>query len=74
MKNKAWLYVISGIECGGQTINDLQVANVETSVDDFMEDDEKEFFVLFTGDEYEDTDEYTVVFRNEAGVILKKVH
>ena len=72
--HKAWLYVISGIDCGGQTINDLQVANVETSVEDFLKDDEKEFFVLFTSEEYKDTDDYTVEFENEAGVILKKVH
>lgn len=72
--HKAWLYVLSGIESGGQKIDDLQVAKVETTVDEFLKDDEKEFFVLFTADKYEDTDDYTVVFENEAGVVLKKTH
>ncbi len=69
---KAWIYVISRINCGGESINDLQKAVVETSVDDWMKEDEKEFFVLFTGDKYESTDKYDLVFQNEAGVILKK--
>lgn len=69
---KAWLYVISGIECGGESINDLQTAIVETSVDDWLENDEKEYFVLFTSDEYKSTDDYGLIHQNEAGVILKK--
>ena len=44
---KAWIYVISRMECGGESINDLQKAVVETSVDDWMEEEEKEYFVLF---------------------------
>lgn len=71
---KAWLYVISGIGCGGESINDLQKAVVETSVEDWLKEEEKEFFVLFTGDKYEATEEYDVVFQNEAGVILKKIY
>lgn len=70
--HKAWMYVISKITSGGESINDLQKAVVETTVDDWMENDEKEFFVLFTGDKYENTDDYEVVFSNQAGVILKK--
>lgn len=69
---KAWLYVISGIECGGESINDLQVAIVETSVKDWLKDDEKEYFVLFTGEPYASTEEYDLLFQNDAGVILKK--
>ena len=72
--HKAWLYVLSGIESGGQKIDDLQVAKVETTVEEFLEEEDKEFFVLFTADKYEDTDDYTVVFENEAGVVLKKTH
>ena len=70
--HKAWMYVISRIPCGGESINDLQKAVVETSVDDWMENEEKEYFVLFTGDKYEDTDGYELIFENKAGVILKK--
>ena len=70
---KAWIYVISRMECGGESINDLQKAVVETSVDDWMEEEEKEYFVLFTGDKYETTEDYELVFQNEAGVILKKI-
>ena len=71
---KAWLYVISRIESGGASINDLQIAVVETSVEDWLAEEGKEFFVLFTGEKYETTDEYELVFQNEAGVILKKLH
>ena len=71
---KAWIYVISGITSGGESINDLQKAVVETSVDDWLEDDDKKYFVLFTADEYENTSEYEVVFSNEAGVILEKTN
>ena len=70
--HKAWMYVISRIPCGGESINDLQKAVVETSVDDWMENEEKEYFVLFTGDKYENTDDYELIFANKAGVILKK--
>lgn len=70
---KAWIYVISRIESGGESINDLQKAIVETNIDDWMEEEEKKYFVLFTGDEYENTNDYEVVFSNQAGVILKKV-
>ena len=69
---KAWIYVISGINCGGESINDLQKAIVETDVEAWMQEEEKEFFVLFTGDKYESTDKYDLIFQNEAGVILKK--
>lgn len=70
---KAWMYVISGIESGGESINDLQNAVVETNVDDFMENKDKKYFVLFTQEEYENTDSYEVVFKNEAGVVLRKM-
>ena len=70
---KAWMYVISRAESGGASINDLQKAVVETDVEDFMEDEEKKYFVLYTGDKYETTEDYEVVFQNEAGVILRKL-
>ena len=70
--HKAWIYVISRINCGGESINDLQKAVVETTVDDWMKDEDKEYFVLFTNEKFEETDEYEVVFTNLAGVILKK--
>lgn len=69
---KAWMYVISRIECGGESINDLQKAVVETTVEDWLENQEKEYFVLYTGENYETTDEYELLFQNDAGVILKK--
>ena len=69
---KAWIYVISRIESGGESINDLQKAIVETSVDDWMNAEDKEYFVLFTGEEYQSTDKYELIFQNKAGVILKK--
>lgn len=69
---KAWLYVIAKMESGGASINDLQIADVGATVDDFMEDDDKTYFVLYTGEKYENTDDYEVVFQNKAGVILKK--
>ena len=34
----------------------------------------KKYFVLYTADKYETTDDYEVVFQNEAGVILRKVN
>ena len=71
---KSWMYVISRGKSGGASINDLHIAVVETDVEDFLEDDEKEFFVLYTGDKYETTEDYELVFQNEAGVILKKIH
>ncbi len=70
---KAWMYVISRAESGGASINDLQYAVVETDVEDFLEDEDKKYFVLYTADKYETTDEYEVVFQNEAGVILRKL-
>lgn len=70
---KAWMYVISRAESGGASINDLQYAVVETDVEDFLEDDDKKYFVLYTADKYETTDDYEVVFQNEAGVILRKI-
>ena len=69
---KAWLYVISGIECGGESINDLQTAIVETSVQDWLEKEEKDYFVLFTTEEYNSTEEYELIHQNKAGVILMK--
>ena len=69
---KAWIYVISRIESGGESINDLQKAVVETDVEDWMKEKDKKYFVLFTGEEYKDTDEYELVFQNKAGVILRK--
>lgn len=69
---KSWIYVIAGIPSGGKSINDLQNAIVETDVEDWMKAEDKEFFVRFTSDEYSSTDEYELVFQNEAGVILKK--
>ena len=71
---KSWTYVIGRGVSGGASINDLHIAVVETTVEDFLEDDEKEFFVLYTADKYETTDDYELVFQNEAGVILKKIH
>lgn len=70
---KAWMYVISRAESGGASINDLQYAVVETKVEDFMKDDSKKYFVLYTADKYETTDNYEVVFQNKAGVILRKL-
>lgn len=70
---KAWMYVISRAESGGASINDLQKAVVETDVEDFLEDEEKKYFVLFTADKYETTEDYELVFQNEAGVILRKI-
>ena len=70
---KAWMYVISRAESGGASINDLQKAVVETDVEDFLEDEDKKYFVLYTGDKYESTEDYEVVFQNEAGVILRKL-
>lgn len=69
---KAWMYVVSRIECGGESINDLQKAVVETTVEDWLENPEKEYFVLYTGEKYKTTDEYELLFQNDAGVILKK--
>ena len=71
---KAWLYVIAKMESGGASINDLQIADVGATVDDFMEDEDKTYFVLFTGEKYENTDDYEVVFQNKAGVILRKAN
>ena len=70
---KAWIYVISRISSGGESINDLQKAVVETTVKDWLETENKKYFVLFTEDEYETTSEYEVVFSNKAGVILKSI-
>lgn len=69
---KSWLYVIAGNYCGGESINDLHSAVVETTVENFLEAEGKEYFVLFTVDKYESTDKYDLIFQNEAGVILKK--
>lgn len=71
---KSWTYVIARGVSGGESINELHTAVVETSVEDFLEDNEKEFFVLYTGDKFETTEDYELVFQNEAGVILKKIH
>lgn len=71
---KAWMYVISRAESGGQTINDLQVAVVETDIDDFMKDETKKYFVLYTAEKFETTEDYELVFQNEAGVILRKTN
>ena len=69
---KAWLYVISNNECGGETINDIQVANTEATIDDFLKNDEKKYFVLFTENKIENTDKIEVLFQNEGGAIIKK--
>lgn len=69
---KAWMYVVSRIECGGESINDLQKAVVETTVENWLETPEKEYFVLYTAEKYETTDEYELLFQNDAGVILKR--
>ena len=71
---KAWMYVISRAESGGASINDLQYAVVETDVEDFLRDETKKYFVLYTSDEYKNTEDYEVVFQNEAGVILRKLN
>lgn len=69
---KAWTYVISRITSGGESINDLQKAVVETDVDDFMENEDKKYFVLYTGEKFESNEDYDVVYQNVAGVILRK--
>ncbi len=71
---KAWMYVIARAESGGASINDLQYAVVETDVEDFLEDETKKYFVLYTSDEYKNTEDYEVVFQNKAGVILRKTN
>ena len=70
---KAWMYVISRLNCGGESINDLQVAVVETSVADFLANPDKEYFLLYTEAKFETTENYELVFKNPAGVILKKI-
>ena len=70
---KAWVYVISRIPSGGESINDLQKAVVETDVEDFLKDENKRYFVLFTGDKYETTEDYELIIQNQAGVILRKI-
>ena len=69
---KAWLYVIAGLESGGASINELHTAVVETTVEEWLEDEEKEYFILFTGEDYTTTDEYRLIVKNPAGVVLKK--
>lgn len=70
---KAWMYVVSRINCGGESINDLQSAKVETTVEEWLATPGKEYFVLYTeNEEYSTTDEYELLFQNEAGVILKR--
>jgi len=71
---KAWMYVVSRIECGGESINDLQKAIVETSVEDWLATPGKEYFVLYTGEPYSTTEQYELLFQNPAGVILKKTN
>ena len=61
---KAWLYVISNNECGGETINDIQVANPETTVEDFLNNNEKEYFVIFTDNKIENNENIEVLFQN----------
>lgn len=71
---KAWIYVISGIESGGEKIDDLQTAVVETDLEDFMENEDKKYFVLFNeSDDLESTEDYEIIFKNEAGYIFKKL-
>lgn len=71
--SKAWLYVISGIESGGESINDLQKADVGTRLEDFMKDENKKYFVLFNeSNEFKSTEYYEVIFKNEAGYIFMK--
>ncbi len=71
---KAWIYVISGIESGGESINDLQKAIVETDLEDFMENEEKKYFILFNeSDDFETTEDYEIIFKNDAGYIFKKI-
>lgn len=69
---KAWLYVISNNECGGETINDIQVANPETTVEDFLNNNEKEYFVIFTDNKIENNENIEVLFQNAGGAIIKK--
>ena len=56
------------------SINDLQFAIVETDVEDFLDDDDKKYFVLYTDKKFETTEDYEVVFQNKAGVILRKTN
>lgn len=69
---KAWLYVISSNDSGGESINDVQIANPETNLEDFLANEEKEYFVLFTENKIEDTELIEVLFQNEGGAIIKK--
>ena len=69
---KAWLYVISRMEAGEASINELQTAVVETTVEDWLEDEDKEFLVLFTNEQYHSTKDYRLIVQNPAGVVLKK--
>ena len=69
---KSWLYVIAGNYCGGESINDLHSAVVETNVQNFLETEGKDYFILFTTDKFETNEQYELIFQNEAGVILKK--
>lgn len=69
---KAWTYVISSNDCGGESINDIQVANPETTIDDFLATEDKEYFVLYTDQKVENTDQIEVLFQNEGGAIIKK--
>lgn len=71
---KAWMYVLSGIESGGESINDLQVAVVETDLEDFMKNSEKKYFVLYneSGD-IEPIEGCKIIYKNEAGYIFKKI-
>lgn len=69
---KAWLYVISKNNSGGESINDIQIANPETNIDEFLDTQDKDYFILFTDKNVEDTDKIEVLFKNEGGAIIKK--
>ena len=69
---KAWMYVVSKIHSGGASINDLQYAIVDATVNDFMNENDKKYFVYYTDNEFESNDQYEVIYQNKAGVILKK--
>lgn len=69
---KAWLYVISSNYSGGESINDIQIANPETTIEDFLSTDQKEYFILFTEQKVNNTDKIEVIFQNAGGAIIKK--
>lgn len=69
---KAWLYVISENYSGGENVGEVQNAVIETTVDDFLATEGKDYFILFTDKKIENTDFIEVLFQNEGGAIIKR--